>query len=376
MSADVLSIFVPLLPWAYGVCTGGGSPVFGSKRRGKVLPTNAESPPTRATSACCGWRCCRRNRWTLSSTMILLRNIVRRIGCPLRMHRPPDSLCKVFYRTEREILLHAVIKPQNVCMCMQQDWAVERTYERLFPSSIIKIFVAMLLMDLAIDSGSSHGSYVSHLMARLAPQRESKFLRYRHSKPYRGFTPINASGSKPVSLSSLLFAAVAAAVAAAAAAAGMRVDCIDILSALMQHCPEKLSFEAMEALQHVVMYELLDLTNVQYFKRTLGLRFRVGCFAGEPVRVMAVATSRSFYIVERPAGLRDPLHPEVEYIFRRGKGIQIFEIRNYRRLTRIVKGFPADNWLAAGWIHKTPQDSAPIDRLGLYVFTSMCKSRV
>lgn len=112
----------------------------------------------------------------------------------------------------------------------------------------------------------------------------------------------------------------------------MRIDCIAILASLMQHCPEGLSYEAIEALQHVrptnpstmrgisksvpspllsscspphnmqekivvsisrfistsmsmllvqarvflhypirpsVVYELLDLTNIQYFRRTL-----------------------------------------------------------------------------------------------------------
>lgn len=34
-------------------------------------------------------------------------------------------------------------------------------------------------------------------------------------------------------------------------AAGMRIDCIAILAALMQHCPEGLSYEAIEALHHV-----------------------------------------------------------------------------------------------------------------------------
>ncbi|CDJ58452.1 hypothetical protein, conserved [Eimeria maxima] len=161
----------------------------------------------------------------------------------------------------------------------------------------------------------------------------------------------------------------------------MRVDCIDILSALMQHCPEKLSFEAMEALQHVGTYlsplpdspfsdELLLSEHSKTAERVLQIAPVLWYNAlihedGEPVRVMAVATSRSFYIVERPAGLRDPLHPEVEYIFRRGKGIQIFEIRNYRRLTRIVKGFPADNWLAAGWIHKMCMNSSLTGSIGL-----------
>ncbi|CDI77986.1 Testis specific leucine rich repeat protein, related [Eimeria acervulina] len=191
-------------------------------------------------------------------------------------------------------------------------------------------------MDLAIDSGSSHGSYVSHLMSRLALQRER-----------------------------------------------MRVDCIDILSALMQHCPEELSFEAIEALQHAriflhypirpsVMYELLDLTNTQYFKRTLELLLSEHAQTAErvlqiapvlwynalkhedsaPVRVMAVATSRRFYIVERPTGIREPLFPEREYVYNKGEGIRLIEIREYRHLTRIVKGYPADNWLAAGWLHK------------------------
>ncbi|KAL8448743.1 hypothetical protein Emag_003869 [Eimeria magna] len=36
-----------------------------------------------------------------------------------------------------------------------QDWAVEKTYERIFPSNVVQMFVAMLIMDLAIDSGSS-----------------------------------------------------------------------------------------------------------------------------------------------------------------------------------------------------------------------------
>ncbi|XP_026194059.1 uncharacterized protein LOC113147500, partial [Cyclospora cayetanensis] len=217
-----------------------------------------------------------------------------------------------------------------------QDWAVEKTYERLFPVTTIQLFVSMLIMDLAIDAGSSHGTYVSHLMARLGLQRER-----------------------------------------------MRVDCISIISALMQHCPQGLSYDAIEALHYArvflhypirpsVMYELMDLTNIHYFKRTLELLLsshsrtaeRILQLAPvlwwnalehqdeEPVRQMAVATNCRFYIIERPRGLREPLQPEVEYAYRRGSGIRIIVMREYSRMTRIVKGFPSDEWLAVGWIHK------------------------
>ena len=49
---------------------------------------------------------------------------------------------------------------------------------------------------------------------------------------------------------------------------------------------------------------------------------------------------------------REPLFPEREYVYNKGEGIRLIEIREYRHLTRIVKGYPADNWLAAGWLHK------------------------
>ncbi|CDJ30323.1 Leucine Rich Repeat family protein, related [Eimeria mitis] len=176
----------------------------------------------------------------------------------------------------------------------------------------------------------------------------------------------------------------------------MRNDCIDILSALMQHCPENLSFEAVQALEHArvflhypirpsVMYELLDLTNTQYFKRTLELLLsehaqtaeRVLQIApvfwynasihqdSEPVRVIAVATTRNFYIVERPPGLRDPLHPEVEFMYRSGEGFVILETRKYKKLKKIIKGFPADNWLAAGWMLQEEEN-------GVYTETFDC----
>ncbi|KAL8448177.1 hypothetical protein Emed_003924 [Eimeria media] len=236
-----------------------------------------------------------------------------------------------------------------------QDWAVEKTYERIFPSNVVQMFVAMLIMDLAIDSGSSHGTYVSHLMATLGFQREK-----------------------------------------------MRIDCICILAMLMQHCPEGLSYDAIEALHHArvflhhpirpsVLYELLDLTNTQYFRRTLELLLSVHAQAAErvlqvapvlwwnalnhqdvePVHHMAVATNRRFYIIEKPRGLREPLMPEREYAYQKGQGIKIVEIREYAKMTRIVKGFPSDEWLAVGWIHKVEHDSAPVDRLGLYVLTGM-----
>ncbi|KAL8271038.1 hypothetical protein Esti_005023 [Eimeria stiedai] len=217
-----------------------------------------------------------------------------------------------------------------------QDWAVEKAYERIFPSNVVQMFVAMLIMDLAIDSGSSHGTYVSHLMATLGFQREK-----------------------------------------------MRIDCICILAMLMQHCPDGLSYDAIEALHHArvflhhpirpsVFYELLDLTNTQYFRRTLELLLSAHAQAAErvlqvapvlwwnalnhqdvePVHHMAVATNRRFYIVEKPRGLREPLAPETEYAYEKGQGIKIVEIRDYARMTRIVKGFPGDEWLAVGWIHK------------------------
>ncbi|KAL8427933.1 hypothetical protein Efla_003447 [Eimeria flavescens] len=217
-----------------------------------------------------------------------------------------------------------------------QDWAVEKTYERIFPPNVVQIFVSMLIMDLAIDSGSSHGTYVSHLLATLALQRER-----------------------------------------------MRIDCVNILAMLMQHCPEGLSYDAIEALHHArvflhhpirpsVMYELLDLTNIQYFRRTLELLLSAHAQAAErvlqiapvlwwnalshqdaePVHRMAVATNRRFYIVEKPRGLREPLVPEQEYAYKKGEGIRIVEMREYSKMTRVVKGFPSDEWLAVGWIHK------------------------
>ncbi|PFH35368.1 leucine rich repeat-containing protein [Besnoitia besnoiti] len=214
-----------------------------------------------------------------------------------------------------------------------QRWATELALEKFFTVPTLRTFVSMLLFDIQIDAGTSHGSYISHLFADLAPLRER-----------------------------------------------MRIDCLTILSEVIQRCPGRLSYEALEALQvarvfshypirNSIQYELLDDANTGHFRTTLELLLSEHAKRAErilqlsvvywwtasrhldtaPVRKVVAVTNYAFYILDKPAGLRDPHTPEVEYDYRKSGRIRIDVKKNFRDMTRVVKGGLSNDWLAVGW---------------------------
>ncbi|PHJ22334.1 leucine rich repeat-containing protein [Cystoisospora suis] len=214
-----------------------------------------------------------------------------------------------------------------------QRWAIEQAFERLVSVPTLRTFVRMLLFDLQIDAGTSHGSYISHLFGDLAPRRER-----------------------------------------------MRTDCLIILSEIVQRCPGKLSYECLEAIHHArvfshypvrvsAQYELLDDVNTGHFRTTLELLLSEHGSRAErilqlavvrwwnpsrhmdqpPVRQVVAITNYAFYIIDKPAGIREPYTPEVEYHHTKGGRIHIEVKKHYRDLTRIVKGLPSGDWFAIGW---------------------------
>ncbi|CBZ50107.1 hypothetical protein NCLIV_005830 [Neospora caninum Liverpool] len=219
-----------------------------------------------------------------------------------------------------------------------QKWATEIALEKFFTPATLRALVGMLLFDIQIDAGTSHGSYISHLFADLAPMRER-----------------------------------------------MRIECLTMLSVIVQRCPARLGYEALEALQvarvfnhhpirNSILYELLDDANTGHFRATLELLLSEHAQRAErilqlavvywwtaashlntpPVRQVVAVTNYAFYILDKPAGLSDPSTPEVEYHHEKSGRIRIVGKKKYRDMTRVVKGFPSSDWLAVGWKESRP----------------------
>ncbi|RQX74848.1 leucine rich repeat protein, partial [Toxoplasma gondii CAST] len=220
-----------------------------------------------------------------------------------------------------------------------QKWATEIALEKFFTTATLRTLVGMLLFDIQIDAGTAHGSYISHLFADLAPMRER-----------------------------------------------MRIECLTVLSEVVQRCPSRLGYEALEALQvarvfnhhpirNSIQYELLDDANTGHFRSTLELLLSEHSQRAErilqlavihwwtptshldttPVRQIVAVSNYAFYIVDKPDGLRDPSTPEVEYHHQKSGRIRIVQKKRYKNMTRVVKGFPSHDWLAVGW--KEPRSS-------------------
>eukprot|EP00921_Rhytidocystis_pertsovi_P000727 GHVQ01001281.1.p1 GENE.GHVQ01001281.1~~GHVQ01001281.1.p1 ORF type:complete len:1562 (+),score=205.48 GHVQ01001281.1:31-4716(+) len=212
-----------------------------------------------------------------------------------------------------------------------QRYSVSRALSRFVSVRAMRAFVAMVIYDLQLDAGSAQGTYVSHLFEGTASMKEN-----------------------------------------------MRLECLAILSELIQWCQAKMKYECLEqfsmarvfakySIRNSLMFELLDQSKTGRYKASLEVilseysqraerilklsivRHWTMQKAEEPAERVIAVTNFGFYILSKPKGIRNPDRPGEVY---EHLPPRVEAVRDFEDMTRICRGYPGLQFFAVGWMEQ------------------------